>query len=762
MSFLPTSFEDMNERGWKQLDFLYISGDAYVDHPSFGHAIIARVLESEGFKVGIIAQPNWKNSEDFKRLGRPKYGVLVSSGVIDSMVNHYTASKKKRSQDLYSPGGKAGLRPDRAVIVYANKIKEIFKDTPVIIGGIEASLRRFAHYDYWEDKVRRSILVDSKADLLLYGMGEKSIVEIANLLKKDIPITSIKNIGGSAYIASYDELPLDIKKAIASKGTKKIAILPSYDEVLNDKKVYAEAFKIQYNEQDAINGKILVQQHGDRYLVQNSPSMPMSESELDRVYALPYERTYHPIYEQYGGVPAIAEVEFSVTSHRGCYGGCSFCALNFHQGRVIQKRSQASIINEAKKLTWTEGFKGYIHDVGGPTANFRNVACKKQIKHGVCKDKQCLYPEPCKNLIVDHSEYLSLLKRLRELPNVKKVFVRSGIRYDYLMYDKDDTFFTELCEHHVSGQLKVAPEHVVDRVLDKMGKSKRQLYDRFVKKFYDINKRINKEQYLVPYLMSSHPGSDLNAAVELAVYLKEHHIMPEQVQDFYPTPGTLSTCMFYTGYDIRNMKKVYVPKTVKEKAMQRALLQYRKKENYHLVIEALKEADREDLIGFSPNCLVKPMRGKGKTGTDSEKASNKQNSNKKGNKNSQEKIISDHNKTGRNNALDKKGKSNSKFSNDERNKNEKKVNKGFDDVNTQYEQKSYKDRNDNRDSNKRKGYSNDNDRRNPKSSNAEKHHNTNKSKNAQPLNNGNRAQSGKVFTKFSEHKKPKQLTRKRR
>lgn len=674
MSFLPISFEDMNERGWEQLDFLYISGDAYVDHPSFGHAIITRVLESEGFKVGIIAQPNWKSNEDFKKLGRPKYGVLISSGVIDSMVNHYTASKKKRSQDLYSPGGKAGHRPDRAVIVYANKIKEIFKDTPVIIGGIEASLRRFAHYDYWDDKVRRSILVDSKADLLLYGMGEKSIVEMARLLKRDVPITSIKNIRGSAYISSYDELPEDIKNAIASNGTKNIAILPSFDEVSEDKKVYAEAFKIQYKEQDAINGKILVQQHGDRYLVQNPPALPMTTSELDRVYALPYERTYHPIYEKYGGIPAITEVEFSITSHRGCYGGCSFCALNFHQGRVIQKRSQASIITEAKKLIWTEGFKGYIHDVGGPTANFRNVACEKQVKHGVCKDRQCLYPEPCKNLIVDNSEYLSLLRKLRELPNVKKVFIRSGIRYDYLMYDRDDTFFKELCEHHVSGQLKVAPEHVVDRVLEKMGKPKRQLYDKFVKKFYDINQKINKEQYLVPYLMSSHPGSDLNAAVELAVYLKEHHIMPEQVQDFYPTPGTLSTCMFYTGYDIRNMKKVYVPKSVKEKAMQRALLQYRKKENYHLVIEALKEAHREDLIGFSPNCLVKPMRGKGKNGSESNKVENKQNSNKRNsnNKNSNKNLNKkSSNNRGNKNAIEKTPLKNKKGRNEFEAKNKR-------------------------------------------------------------------------------------------
>ncbi len=609
MAFLPISFEDMNDRGWEQLDFLYISGDAYVDHPSFGHAIITRVLESEGFKVGIIAQPNWKNSEDFKRLGRPKYGVLISSGVIDSMVNHYTASRKKRSNDLYSPGGKAGYRPDRAVIVYANKIKEIFKDTPVIIGGIEASLRRFAHYDYWDDKVRRSILLDAKADILSYGMGEKPIVEIAKLLRKDVPISSIKHTRGCCYLAAYDELPEEIRDAIASKGSKKVAVLPSFEEVAEDKKAYAEAFKIQYNEQDAISGRILVQKHGDRYLVQNPPSLPMSVSELDKVYALPYERTYHPVYEKWGGIPAITEVEFSITSHRGCYGGCSFCALNFHQGRVIQKRSQASVINEAKKLIWTEGFKGYIHDVGGPTANFRSVACENQVKHGVCKDRQCLHPNPCKNLKVDHSEYLDLLRKLRALPEVKKVFIRSGIRYDYLMLDKNDDFFTELCEHHVSGQLKVAPEHVVDRVLEKMGKPDRKLYDRFVKKFYDINRKINKEQYLVPYLISSHPGSDLNAAVELAEYLKENGINPEQVQDFYPTPGTLSTCMFHSGYDPRNMKKVYVPRLPREKAMQRALLQYRKKENYRLVVEALKEAHREDLIGFGQNCLVKPLKG---------------------------------------------------------------------------------------------------------------------------------------------------------
>lgn len=634
MGFLPVNFEDMNERGWEQLDFLYISGDAYVDHPSFGHAIITRVLESEGFKVGIIAQPDWKKNEDFKRLGRPKYGVLISSGVIDSMVNHYTASKKKRSNDLYSPGGKAGFRPDRAVIVYANKIKEIFKDTPVIIGGIEASLRRFAHYDYWDNRVRRSVLVDSKADILSYGMGEKPIVEIAKLLRKGVPAESIKNIRGCSYLAGYDELPQNIREAIDSKGSKNIAVLPSFEEVAGDKKKYAEAFRIQYNEQDSISGKTLVQRHGDRYLVQNPPSVPMSESELDKVYALPYERTYHPSYEKFGGIPAIQEVEFSITSHRGCYGGCSFCALNFHQGRAIQKRSQASVINEAKKIIWTEGFKGYIHDVGGPTANFRSVACKKQVTHGVCKDRQCLYPQPCKNLIVDHSEYLDLLRKLRALPEVKKVFIRSGIRYDYLMLDKNDDFFTELCEHHVSGQLKVAPEHVVDRVLDRMGKPKRQLYNRFVKKFYDINKKINKEQYLVPYLISSHPGSDLKAAVELAEYLKEEGYMPEQVQDFYPTPGTLSTCMFYTGFDARDMSHVYVPKTPKEKAMQRALLQYRRKENYHMVVEALKEAHREDLIGFGPKCLVKPLRGKWQNNAEAQKPKpgNKKTENKMGDK----------------------------------------------------------------------------------------------------------------------------------
>lgn len=613
MSFLPINLQNMKERGWDRLDFLYISGDAYIDHPSFGHAIITRLLESEGYRVGIISQPDWRNNEDFMTLGRPKYAVLISSGVIDSMVNHYTASKKPRSEDAYSPGGKAGLRPDRAVIVYSNKAKEVFKGLPVIIGGIEASLRRFAHYDYWDDKVRKSIIQDSKADLLIYGMGEKPIMEIASRLKQGIPIEEIRDVRGTTYISSFDNLPDSIKQYISEGGQEKdtgqrITVLPSFEEVSQNKRKYAEAFKIQYDEQDAITGKILVQKHGDRHVVQNPPAFPLTTSEMDRVYALPYERTYHPIYEKDGGVPAIKEVEFSITSHRGCYGGCSFCALNFHQGRVIQSRSQASILNEARKLTWLPGFKGYIHDIGGPTANFRHAACEKQKKSGVCKGKQCLYPDACKNLIVDHSEYLELLRKLREIPEIKKVFIRSGVRYDYLMLDKNDDFFIELCEHHVSGQLKAAPEHVVDRVLEKMGKPGRKVYDSFVKKFYEINKRIGKEQYIVPYLISSHPGSDLKAAVELAEYLRDTGYTPEQVQDFYPTPGTLSTCMFYTGLDPRNMKKVYVPRSPEEKAMQRALLQYKKKENYELVYKALKLAGRDDLISYGKKCLIRPRR----------------------------------------------------------------------------------------------------------------------------------------------------------
>jgi uncharacterized radical SAM protein YgiQ len=606
-NFLPITRADMRERGWDQLDFLFISGDAYVDHPSFGMAIITRLLENEGYRVGIIAQPDWRDLNDFKTLGQPRLGILISSGVIDSMVNHYTASKKKRSEDAYSPGSQAGLRPDRAVIVYANRIREAFKNVPIIIGGIEASLRRFAHYDYWEDAVRRSILLDSKADLLVYGMGEKPILEIARRLAAGETATAIHDVRGTIYLGS--EIP---DNPDPGNQPVKTIILPSFDDVMADKGQYALAFKIQYDEQDAIRGCRLVQPHGGRLVIQNPPALPLTIAEMDRIYALPYERTYHPVYESSGGIAAINEVEFSITSHRGCFGGCSFCALHFHQGRVIQKRSQASIINEAQNLVWLPNFKGYIHDVGGPTANFRNPACKVQETSGACKERQCLDKGGCKQLIVDHGEYLQLLRKLREIPGIRKIFIRSGIRYDYLMLDKNDDFFEELCEHHVSGQLKVAPEHVVDRVLRRMGKPNREIYERFVERFYEINRKLGKEQYLVPYLISSHPGSDLNAAIELAEYLRDMRYTPEQVQDFYPTPGTLSTCMFYTGLDPRTssdparMEKIYVPRTGREKAMQRVLLQYRNPANYKLVYEALVQAGRQDLIGFGPKCLIRP------------------------------------------------------------------------------------------------------------------------------------------------------------
>lgn len=609
-NFLPITDADMQERGWDQLDVLFISGDAYVDHPSFGMAIITRLLESEGFRVGIIAQPDWRDLNTFKALGQPRLGILISSGVIDSMVNHYTANKKKRSEDAYSPGGQAGLRPDRAVIVYANRSREAFKNVPIVIGGIEASLRRFAHYDYWEDAVRRSILLDSKADLLVYGMGEKPILEIARRLAAGEPVTTIRDVRGTVYPGS--EIP---DSRDSGNQPAKTIILPSFDDVKTDKGQYALAFKIQYDEQDAIRGHWLVQPHGDRLVIQNPPALPLTTAEMDRIYALPYERTYHPTYESSGGIAAINEVEFSITSHRGCFGGCSFCALHFHQGRVIQKRSQASIINEAQNLVWLPNFKGYIHDVGGPTANFRNPACKVQETSGACKERQCLDKGGCKQLIVDHGEYLQLLRKLREIPGIKKIFIRSGIRYDYLMLDKNDDFFEELCEHHVSGQLKVAPEHVVDRVLRRMGKPNREIYERFVKRFYEINRKLGKEQYLVPYLISSHPGSDLNDAIELAEYLRDIRYTPEQVQDFYPTPGTLSTCMFYTGLDPRTspdparMEKIYVPRTGREKAMQRVLLQYRNPANYKLVYEALVQAGRQDLIGFGPKCLIRPRGG---------------------------------------------------------------------------------------------------------------------------------------------------------
>lgn len=597
--FLPINKNDLKLLKIDQLDFIIVTGDAYVDHPSFGTAIIGRVIQNEGFTVGIIAQPNWNSVDDFKVLGKPKYAFLINSGNIDSMVNHYTAAKKKRHDDFYSPGGEAGHRPDRAVIVYCNRVREAFKGVPIVIGGIEASLRRFAHYDYWEDKVRRSILVDSKADLLCYGMGEKTMVQIANFFKYGMNVNSMTDLRGTSYITS------DIS------SLNDYIEVPSYEEVSTDKNAYAKAYKLQAMEQDAFRGKTIVQKHGDRYLVQNAPQYPLTEKEMDDVYNLPYMRAAHTIYESKGGIPALQEVKFSITSHRGCFGGCSFCALTFHQGRTIQHRSQSSIIEEAKLMTTFNDFKGYIHDVGGPTANFRHPSCVDQLERGVCKNKQCLFPSKCKNLKIDHTEYLSLLRKLRELPKIKKVFIRSGIRYDYLIYDKNTKFFEELCKYHISGQLKVAPEHISAPVLKEMGKPGRDVYDSFVKKYFEINSRLGLKQYLVPYLMSSHPGSDLNCAIELALYIKEMGYIPEQVQDFYPTPGSVSTTMYYTGVNPFTDEKVYVPKNQHEKNMQRALLQYAKPENYNIVKEALIKAHREDLIGNGPDCLI-PSAPRGK------------------------------------------------------------------------------------------------------------------------------------------------------
>ena len=599
--FLPISMNDLKDRNISQLDFIIITGDAYIDHPSFGTAIIGRTLEHEGFTVGVIAQPNWDNVDDFRKLGKPKYGFLINSGNIDSMVNHYTTSKKKRRTDLYSPGGEMGHRPDRAVIVYCNRAREAFKNVPIIIGGIEASLRRFAHYDYWDNKVRRSLLIDAKADLLIYGMGEKTVVEIANLFKYGMTIDKMTSVKGTVYAT----------KEIGE--LKNFIEVPSFEDVVADKKVYAESYKLQSLEQDDIRGKTIVQKHNDRYVVQNSPQTPLTQNEMDVTYNLPYTRTYHPIYEDKGGIPAITEVEFSITSHRGCFGSCSFCALTFHQGRVIQNRSQKSIIDEAKLLTTLKDFKGYIHDIGGPTANFRHRACKIQEKVGVCKDRQCMHPTPCKNLIIDHTEYLDLLRKVRVLPKIKKVFIRSGIRYDYLIYDKNTKFFEELCEHHISGQLKVAPEHISDKVLDQMGKSKKEVYDRFVKKYFEINKKIKKNQFLVPYLMSSHPGSDLKESIKLSEYINEMGYTPEQVQDFYPTPGSLSTTIYYTGINPFTKEKVYVPNDQKEKNMQRALLQFKNPENYNIVKAALLKAQREDLIGFDKKSLIPPRPIKANT-----------------------------------------------------------------------------------------------------------------------------------------------------
>jgi uncharacterized radical SAM protein YgiQ len=591
--FLPVSKADMEKLGWEKLDFIIVTGDAYIDHPSFGTAVIGRVLLDAGYKVGVISQPNWRNTDDIKKLGRPRLGFLVNSGNIDSMVNHYTVGKKLRKSDNFSPGGKMDLRPNRAVIVYSNLIRQAFKKAPIILGGIEASLRRFAHYDYWDNKVRRSILIDTEADLLIYGMGEKQVLEIANYMNEGIDIKYINHVPCTFFITDELSNVYDYKS------------IPSYNEVCDSKIKYCEAFNHQYDEQDPIRGKALVQPHGDRYLVQNSPMMPLNREELDWVHGLSFMRNYHPSYEAMGGVPAIREVKFSIISERGCFGSCSFCALTFHQGRIVQSRSHDSIIDEAIKITKEVEFKGYIHDVGGPTANFRAPSCKKQLKYGTCKNKQCLHPKPCKDLDVDHTDLMSLLKKLREIDKVKKVFIRSGLRYDYIMADKNDKFFEEFCMHNISGQLKVAPEHIDEFVLDKMGKPAGKTYDQFVKKFNATNKKINKEQYIVPYLMSSHPGSTLKSAIKLAEYLRDIKYQPEQVQDFYPTPGTLSTTMYYTEMDPRTLESVYVPKSYEEKSMQRALLQFGRPWNYDLVYKALIKADRRDLIGNGPKCLIR-------------------------------------------------------------------------------------------------------------------------------------------------------------
>ena len=613
----------MEERGIRQLDFVYVIGDAYVDHPSFGHAIISRVLESHGYRVGIISQPDWRDERSIAILGRPRLGFLIAAGNMDSMVNHYFVSKKRRPSDAYTPGGVMGKRPDYATIVYGNLIRKTYKDVPIIIGGIEASLRRLAHYDYWSNSLKRSILLDSQADLISYGMGEKSIIEIADALQSGIDVKDITFIPGTVYKTR------DISGISGSEDEKYNAILlPSYEEMKADPEKYAESFGVQYENTDPFTARMLAESYaGGIYVVQNPPQKPLTTEEMDDIYALPYQRTYHPSYEKQGGVPAISEIKFSLISNRGCFGACSFCALTFHQGRIVQVRSHESILSEAEELTKEPDFKGYIHDVGGPTANFRHPACEKQLKCGACKNRQCLYPTPCKNMNTDHSDYLELLRKLRALPGVKKVFVRSGIRFDYLLEDKDDAFFRELVEHHVSGQLKVAPEHISDTVLERMGKPRRSVYERFVKQYERINEKLGKKQFLVPYLMSSHPGSTLKEAVELAEYLRDLNYMPEQVQDFYPTPSTLSTVMYYTGIDPRDKSKVYVCRNPHEKAMQRALIQYRKPQNYELVKEALLKAGREDLIGFDKKCLIRPRQA---AGMQSRNQNGQDNKNRKG------------------------------------------------------------------------------------------------------------------------------------
>lgn len=635
--FLPITKADMDKRGWKQADFVFVIGDAYVDHSSFGPAIISRVLESHGYKVAIISQPDWKDEESIATFGEPRLGFLVSAGNMDSMVNHFTVNKKRRSTDAYTPGGKAGKRPDYATIVYCNLIRKKYKKVPILIGGIEASLRRLAHYDYWSDKLKHSILMDSGANILMYGMGELAVVALADALNAGIAVEDITYVPGTVYKTKDVTDLVNYQNAI---------VLPDFDSLTRDKMEYAKSFLIQYENTDFVTAKPLIEQYGEkRYIVQNPPSRPLTTQEFDDVYELPYQNTYHPSYEKEGGVPAISEIKFSLTSNRGCFGGCSFCALTFHQGRIVQVRSHESLVREATQMTLDPKFKGYIHDVGGPTANFRRPACDKQLTKGVCTKKQCLYPKPCQNMKVDHSDYIQLLNKIRNIPRVKKVFIRSGIRFDYMLADRDDAFLKQLCKHHISGQLRVAPEHVTDHVLDLMGKPRNEVYQEFCKRFEKVNKQLNMQQFVVPYLISSHPGSTMKDAIALAESIRDMGYMPEQVQDFYPTPSTISTCMYYTGVDPRTMKKVLITSSPHEKAMQRALIQYRKPENYELVKEALLREGRSDLIGFDKSkCLIPPRKMDGKKTTDKKEVKTKGNGSKKDHKNKSHKRVTDRNK----------------------------------------------------------------------------------------------------------------------
>lgn len=644
--FLPLSRGDMEDKGWEWVDFSYVIGDAYVDHSSFGPAVISRLLEAHGYRVGIISQPDWRTEESVKIYGKPRLGYLVSAGNMDSMVNHFTVGKKRRRQDAYTPGGAIGKRPDRAVTVYGNLIRKAYRDVPVIAGGIEASLRRLGHYDYWSDKVKRSVLLDSGADLISYGMGEHSILEIAEALNSGMAVSDITYIRGTVY------------KTRSAEGLSDGIFLPSFEEICQSKKKYAESFFLQYQNTDPFSGKCLVEKYRDwEYVVQNPPALPLTEQEMDDVYRLPYERACHPSYEELGGVPALSELKYSLTSSRGCFGGCNFCALTFHQGRMIQTRSHESLLEEARAFTEEKDFKGYIHDVGGPTANFRQPSCKKQRTRGVCKNRQCLFPKPCPNLEASHKDYVLLLRKLRQLPKVKKVFIRSGIRFDYLLADQDQTFLFELNKHHISGQLRVAPEHVSDAVLSCMGKPSHKVYEAFLKKEDKINQKIGKKQYVLPYFMSSHPGCTMKEAVKLAEYIRDMGFIPEQAQDFYPTPSTLSTCMYYTGWNPETMEKVYVPKGAHEKEMQRALIQYRNPANYTLVLEALKKAGRMDLVGYGPKCLIRPPQDR-KACRDPERGGNTKG---RGKKRKMEDTVRKKKPSGGNNGANKRNMENKKM-----------------------------------------------------------------------------------------------------